>query len=52
MNWLKDIYNYTVKELKKWLSRRSQKGKLTWKKMKAILEFAPLIKPRITYSLW
>lgn len=50
--WMQAIYHYTVVLLKKWLSRRSQRGKLTWEKMKRILEYEPLVKPRITYSLW
>lgn len=50
--WMQAIYYYTVVLLKKWLSRRSQRGKLTWEKMKRILEYEPLVKPRITYSLW
>lgn len=52
MDWLQEIYYHTVQLLKKWLSRRSQKGKLTWLKMHLILAFEPLEKPRITYSLW
>lgn len=50
--WLQDIYYYTEGLLQKWLSRRSQRGKITWEKMKRILEYEPLVKPRITYSLW
>lgn len=50
--WLWKIYNYTINQLKKWLSRRSQKGKITWIKMSKIINFQPLIEPRITYSLW
>jgi group II intron reverse transcriptase/maturase len=51
-NWLKEIYNYTLNQLKNWLSRRSQRGKITWRKMVMILSFEPLTKPRITYELW
>lgn len=52
LNWLQEIYYFTTQLLKKWLSKRSQKGKLTWIKMHSILAFEPLEKPRITYSLW
>lgn len=52
MKWLREIYNYTLVELKKWLSRRSQKGKITWDKMLRIINYSPLAKPKITYSLW
>lgn len=42
---VEDIYEYTIIQLKKWLSRRSQKGKITWDKMNNILEYHPLVKP-------
>lgn len=50
--WLEEIYYYTLNQLKKWLSRRSQRGIITWKKMKAIIAYNPLVTPRITYKLW
>ena len=50
--WLEEIYLYTLMELKKYLSRRSQRGKITWEKMWRIIEYYPLEKPKITYSLW
>lgn len=51
-NWLVEIYNYTLMQLKKWLGRRSQRGKMTWEKYMAIIKYNPLVKPRITYKLW
>lgn len=51
-NWLLEIYKYTFNQLKKWLSRRSQRGKITWNKMYAIIEYNPLVSPKITYKLW
>ena len=51
-NWLKEIYIYVLIELKKWMSRRSQRGKITWEKMRRIIEYCPLERPKITYSLW
>lgn len=51
-DWLVEIYSYTLTQLKKWLSRRSQRGKISWMKMKLIVTFEPLEKPRITYLLW
>lgn len=50
--WLNEIYRYTKEQLQKWLSRRSQRGKINWDKMKAILKYDPLEKPKLTYSLW
>ena len=52
LSWLREIYDYVMKELKKWLSRRSQRGNITWDKMNAIIKYSPLVKPKITYSLW
>lgn len=51
-NWIYEIYNYALSQLKKWLSRRSQRGKINWLKMRLIIDFEPLVKPRVTYSLW
>lgn len=51
-HWLTEIYNYVKTQLKKWLSRRSQRGTINWEKYKAILEYAPLVKPKITFKLW
>ena len=51
-DWVYEIYYYALIQLKKWLSRRSQRGKINWSKMQLIIEFEPLVKPRVTYSLW
>lgn len=51
-SWLKEIYQYTLLQLKKWLSRRSQRGIMTWEKYHAIIDYSPLVSPRITYKLW
>ena len=51
-DWLMSIYLFVVKIIKKWLSRRSQKGIITWNKMLRIIEYNPIVKPSIKYSLW
>ena len=51
-SWLKEIYQYTLLQLKKSLSRRSQRGIMTWEKYHAIIDYSPLVSPRITYKLW
>lgn len=51
-DWVYEIYAYALYQLKKWLSRRSQRGRINWLKMQAIIEFEPLVRPRVTYSLW
>lgn len=50
--WLKEIHDYAERELHKWLSRRSQNGKITWERMKAIIKYNPIVRPKITYKLW
>jgi RNA-directed DNA polymerase len=40
------IWNLTRQIWRRWLSRRSQKGKLDWRAMTALLERHPLAKPR------
>lgn len=52
LEWLEEIYQYTLNQLRRWLNRRSQKDKMNWKRMFTILKYEPLMKPRITYSLW
>lgn len=39
---LYNLYNYVIRLLRKWLSRRSQRGKTSWNKMCRIVEFCPL----------
>jgi hypothetical protein len=36
----------------KWLCRRSQRGRLTWERFRALLERFPLPRPRITVRIW
>ena len=44
---------YDVKQLiRKWLSRRSQKGKLSWDKFNKIIENNSIVMPKITLKLW
>lgn len=50
--WMINLYKYVCKIIKKWLSRRSQKGKLNWEKFYRIVNYNPLIKPKIVFKLW
>ncbi len=50
--WLSNIYNFVIKVLKKWLSRRSQRGKISWSKLDGIMKYNPIIKPKISFQLW
>jgi len=45
---LSSIFQETKRALHKWLSRRSQKGKVSWEQLTAYLKRYPLPKPRIT----
>jgi group II intron reverse transcriptase/maturase len=49
---LQDFWDFTRKEWKHSLSKRSQTGRLTWEALKALLEKHPLVQPhiRISYS--
>ncbi len=50
--WLKRIFNYVKRILKKWLNRRSQRGKLSWEKYEKLIKCCPLKIPTISYKLW
>jgi group II intron reverse transcriptase/maturase len=49
---MRNFYTYVERQLKLKLSRRSQKGYISWEKFKKILSFNPLLQPFITRSLW
>lgn len=50
--WMLNLYNYVLSLLRKWLSRRSQRGKIKWSIMFKINLLYPIAKPKITYQLW
>lgn len=49
---LQQVWRSTRQIWRKWLSRRSQKGTVTWKKMLLLLERLPLVRPRIHHPLF
>lgn len=49
---MRSFYRYIKQQLKRTLSRRSQKRKLNWEKYERILEYNPLLKPTVTRPLW
>ena len=51
-NWMGNMRNYVIVELRKWLNRRSQKGKLSWDKYKIILKYNPITQPKIYHPLF
>jgi group II intron reverse transcriptase/maturase len=46
------FYRFTVKVVRKWLNRRSQKRKMSWEKFNAYLEHYPLPLPKIAHSFY
>lgn len=50
--WLVNIYNFVRNILKKWLSRRSQRGEINWSKLDGIIKYNPLARPKISFQLW
>lgn len=46
------FYTATIRMVRKWLNRRSQKGKMSWKRYLEYLEHYPLPKPRIVHKFY
>ena len=46
------FYKCTLKKVRKWLNRRSQKGKMSWVQFASYLKHYPLPKPRIVHSFY
>ena len=46
------FYTLTIKMVRKWLNRRSQKRKMSWEKFKKYLEHYPLPLPRIVHKFY
>lgn len=50
--WMNKLRHFAIGELRKWLSRRSQKGKISWEKLYTTLSYNPIAQPKIYFSLW
>ena len=46
------FYYLTIKMVRKWLNRRSQKRTMSWEKFLKYLEYYPLPKPRIVHNFY
>ena len=46
------FYKFTIRMVRKWLNRRSQKRKMSWDKYNNYLDHYPLPKPRIVHSFY
>ena len=46
------FYKFTIRMVKKWMNRRSQKRKMSWVRFTEYLEHYPLPKPKIVHSFY
>lgn len=51
-DWMLKFRKYVIYQLHEQLCRRSQKGRITWKKFYKILEYNPIVMPKIYHSMW
>lgn len=51
-DWMLKFRKYVIYQLHEQLCRRSQKGKITWEKFYKILEYNPIVMPKIYHSMW
>lgn len=49
---IKKFYYFTIKLVRKWMNRRSQKRTMSWEKFNDYLELYPLPKPGIVHSFY
>lgn len=50
--WMTSFREYAIYQLRYQLGRRSQRGKISWRKLNRILEYNPIIMPKIYHSMW
>lgn len=51
-NGIERFYKFTIKVVRKWMNRRSQKRKMSWEKFINYLGHYPLPKPRIVHNFY
>ena len=51
-DWMMKFRRYVIYQLREQLNRRSQKGKISWEKMYKILEYNPIVQPKVYHSMW
>ena len=49
---IEKFYNFTIRMVKKWMNRRSQKRKMNWDRFNEYLEHYPLPRPKIVHSFY
>lgn len=51
-DWMLKFRKYVIYQLHEQLCRRSQRGKISWIKFYKILEYNPIVMPKIYHSMW
>lgn len=51
-NGIARFYKFTIKMVRKWMNRRSQKRKMSWDRFRKYLEHYPIPKPKIVHSFY
>ena len=51
IHWMIHFKKYVIYQLYKYLGKRSQKGKISWRKFYKILKYNPIIEPKIYHSI-
>ena len=51
-NGIARFYKFTIRMVRKWMNRRSQKRKMSWDRFTEYLEHYPLPKPKIVHSFY
>lgn len=52
MKWMTQFRRYVVYELYNQLGRRSQKDRINWEKYTKMLEYNPIVLPKVYHSMW
>ena len=51
-DWMIKFRRYAIYQLHEQICRRSQRGKISWEKFYKILEYNPIVMPKIYHSMW
>ena len=51
-DWMVKFRKYVIYQLHEQICRRSQKGKMSWEKLYKIIEYNPIVEPKIYHSMW
>lgn len=50
--WLRGFREYVIYQLHEQLCRRSQRGNISWEKFHKIIEYNPIVEPKIYHPMW